>query len=231
MDESKKIEILVDKDSDNHQVKNTLEFSIDNYEGPLDLLLDLAKTQKVDLMQISIVQLVDQYIAYVDKIKKNLEIAADFLVMASWLAYLKSRLLLPEDNVKARNNKNKNKHSGVIGILNLIKDLRKHNFDKIFIFNSSLRFNLIARFSKIPKIYQYPLFSKTNQHIIDTPKKFLRDKLNINGVKNLGYLNQKKLSILQSRSKYSLCSGENIYSLFVLECITNHVKILINKLE
>jgi len=98
MDESKKIEILEDKISDNLQVKNTLELSIDNYEGPLDLLLDLAKTQKVDLMQISIVQLVDQYIAYVEKIKKNLEIAADFLVMASWLAYLKSRLLLPEDD-------------------------------------------------------------------------------------------------------------------------------------
>ena len=98
MDESKKIEILEDKNSDNLQVKKSLELSIDNYEGPLDLLLDLAKTQKVDLMQISIVQLVDQYIAYVDKIKKNLEIAADFLVMASWLAYLKSRLLLPEDD-------------------------------------------------------------------------------------------------------------------------------------
>ena len=55
------------------------------------------------------------------------------------------------------------------------------------------------------------------------------DKLNIKGVKNLGYVNKKKLSILQSRSKYSLCSGENIYSFFVLECITNHVKILINK--
>jgi len=55
------------------------------------------------------------------------------------------------------------------------------------------------------------------------------DKLNIKGVKNLGYVNQKKISILQSRSKYSLCSGENIYSLFVIECITNHVKILINK--
>jgi len=71
MDESKKIEILENKNSDNFQVKNTLELAIDNYEGPLDLLLDLAKTQKVDLMQISIVQLVDQYIAYVDKIKKN----------------------------------------------------------------------------------------------------------------------------------------------------------------
>ncbi len=55
------------------------------------------------------------------------------------------------------------------------------------------------------------------------------DKLNINKVKNLGYIKKKKLDNLQSRSKYSLCSGENIYSLFVIECITNHVKILINR--
>tara|TARA_B100002019_G_C21096579_1_gene511342 strand:- start:52 stop:843 length:792 start_codon:yes stop_codon:yes gene_type:complete len=98
MDESKNINTLEDNNPKTMHVKNTLELSIDNYEGPLELLLDLAKTQKVDLMQISIVQLVDQYISYVDKIKKNLEIAADFLVMASWLAYLKSRLLLPEDD-------------------------------------------------------------------------------------------------------------------------------------
>ncbi len=55
------------------------------------------------------------------------------------------------------------------------------------------------------------------------------DKLELKGVKNLGYLNKKKLTNLQSRSKYSLCSSENIYSLFVLECITNHVKIFINR--
>ena len=55
------------------------------------------------------------------------------------------------------------------------------------------------------------------------------DKLNMKGVINLGYINKKRLNILQSRSKYSLCSGENIYSLFIIECITNHVKILINE--
>ena len=55
------------------------------------------------------------------------------------------------------------------------------------------------------------------------------DKLNINKVKNLGYIKKKKLDNLQSRSKYSLITGENIYSLFVIECITNHVKIFIDK--
>ena len=78
-------------------ISNKFKLNVDNYQGPLELLLDLAKSQKVDLMEISIVQLADQYIAYVDQLKDNLEMAADFLVMASWLAYLKSRLLLPDD--------------------------------------------------------------------------------------------------------------------------------------
>ncbi|MEK9717380.1 MAG: hypothetical protein VW228_03640, partial [Pelagibacteraceae bacterium] len=60
--------------------ENKFDLNIDNYEGPLELLLDLAKSQKVDLMKISITQLADQYIAFIDKVKKNLEIAADFLV-------------------------------------------------------------------------------------------------------------------------------------------------------
>ena len=55
------------------------------------------------------------------------------------------------------------------------------------------------------------------------------DKLNISKVKNLGYIKKKKLDYLQSRSKYSLSTGENIYSLFIIECITNHMKIFINK--
>ncbi len=69
---------------------------VDGYEGPLDLLLTLARNQKVDLARISIVELVDQYLAFVDRVRDGkLEIAADYLVMAAWLAYLKSRLLLP----------------------------------------------------------------------------------------------------------------------------------------
>ncbi len=70
---------------------------IDGYEGPVDVLLDLARDQKVDLKHISIVQLADQYLAFIAKARRdNLEMAAEYLVMAAWLAYLKSRLLLPE---------------------------------------------------------------------------------------------------------------------------------------
>ncbi|MEL6889694.1 MAG: ScpA family protein, partial [Pseudomonadota bacterium] len=69
---------------------------VDGYEGPLDLLLTLGRTQKVDLRQISILQLAHQYLAFVERAKQlRLELAADYLVMAAWLAFLKSRLLLP----------------------------------------------------------------------------------------------------------------------------------------
>ena len=85
------------KPSIQEKQEDEFNLNIDNYEGPLELLLDLAKSQKVDLMKISIVQLADEYLKFINNIKKNLELAADFLVMATWLAYLKSRLLLPDD--------------------------------------------------------------------------------------------------------------------------------------
>ncbi|KJZ21001.1 chromosome segregation protein ScpA [Loktanella sp. S4079] len=71
---------------------------VGSFEGPLDLLLTLSRTQKVDLRQISILALAEQYLAFVEKAKQlRLELAADYLVMAAWLAFLKSRLLLPPD--------------------------------------------------------------------------------------------------------------------------------------
>jgi segregation and condensation protein A len=70
---------------------------LEGFEGPLDLLLDLARTQKVDLAKISILALVEQYLAVIESARRiRLELAADWLVMAAWLAWLKSRLLLPE---------------------------------------------------------------------------------------------------------------------------------------
>ncbi len=77
---------------------DALYLDLDGWEGPLDLLLDLARRQKVDLKAISILALVDQYIVYIERAEAlRLEIAADYLVMAAWLAYLKSALLLPKD--------------------------------------------------------------------------------------------------------------------------------------
>lgn len=76
-----------------------LYVEVDGWEGPLDLLLDLARRQKVDLRQISILALVDQYLTYIDEAEAlKLELAADYLVMAAWLAYLKSAMLLPKED-------------------------------------------------------------------------------------------------------------------------------------
>ncbi|WP_069299448.1 segregation and condensation protein A [Neptunicoccus sediminis] len=75
-----------------------LLIDVDGYEGPLDLLLTLARTQKVDLRKISVLALAEQYLSFVDRAKTlRIELAADYLVMAAWLAFLKSRLLLPVD--------------------------------------------------------------------------------------------------------------------------------------
>jgi len=78
--------------------QEALKIKIDNYSGPLDVLLDLAKTQKVDLTEISITQLADQFIEFISSAKKiNLDLASEYLLMATWLAYLKSKLLLPQE--------------------------------------------------------------------------------------------------------------------------------------
>ena len=75
-----------------------LLMTVDGFEGPLDLLLTLARNQKVDIAKISILKLAEQYLEFVETAKKlNLELAADYLVMAAWLAYLKSRLILPQE--------------------------------------------------------------------------------------------------------------------------------------
>ena len=81
------------------KIDNKISVNIPNYNGPLEVLLDLAKTQKVDLAEISITKLADQFLEFIKNQKNlNLETATEFLLMATWLAYLKSKLLLPEDD-------------------------------------------------------------------------------------------------------------------------------------
>ena len=106
-----------------------------------------------------------------------------------------------------RNSNNSNRHKGFLGTFNLIKDLKKYKFDKIFIFNSSFRFNLIARFSNIPEIYQYPLFNKNKQHITNTPREFIKDKLDIdvNEDPNIQISDQ---LILKTRKKFQIDKNE-----------------------
>ena len=78
---------------------NNFSVNLNSYKGPLDVLLDLAKSQKVDLEKISITKLADQFHEFITNVKKiNLELASEYLLMATWLAYLKSKLLLPESD-------------------------------------------------------------------------------------------------------------------------------------
>jgi segregation and condensation protein A len=84
-------------DDDETPPRGEFRLDLDGYEGPIDVLLQLAREQKVDLTQLSILALADQYLDFVTRARRlRLELAADYLVMAAWLAYLKSRLLLPE---------------------------------------------------------------------------------------------------------------------------------------
>ena len=83
--------------AESESTKGSFVVDLDGYEGPIDVLLTLAREHKLDLTKISILALADQYLEFVAKVRRsNLELAADYLVMAAWLAYLKSRLLLPD---------------------------------------------------------------------------------------------------------------------------------------
>jgi segregation and condensation protein A len=83
--------------SDESASQLSLFLNLEGYEGPIDMLLSLAREQKVDLTRIAILPLAEQYLEFIESAQTlDLEIAADYLVMAAWLAYLKSRLLLPE---------------------------------------------------------------------------------------------------------------------------------------
>ena len=99
MSEVEEIEDTVFSAASSASPDDALIIEVDGFEGPLDLLLALARNQKVDLAKISVLKLADQYLAFMASVRsRDLELAADYLVMAAWLAYLKSRLVLPQAN-------------------------------------------------------------------------------------------------------------------------------------
>lgn len=81
---------------------DVLSLTLDGFEGPIDLLLNLARNHKIDLTKLSILKLAEQYLEFLDNIiKKDIDIAAEYLVMGAWLAFLKSKLLLPQDKIES----------------------------------------------------------------------------------------------------------------------------------
>ena len=121
------------------------------------------------------------YLPFIKALSKKFNSPISILVKENSKAnqYLHQTSYIDKILILKRDNKINNRHDGFFGFLNLAKDLKKHKFDKIFIFNSSLRFYLIAKMCGIPKIYQYPLFTKSKQHITEVPKKFLKKNFDL----------------------------------------------------
>ena len=121
------------------------------------------------------------FLPFIKALYKKFNTPISILVKESSKAdqYLHQTSYIDKIILLERDQKINKRHDGFLGIFNLVKDIKKYNFDKIIIFNSSIRFNLISRLSGIPEIYQYPLFQKSSQHIIDVPKQFIKEKLNL----------------------------------------------------
>ena len=125
-------------------------------------------------------------------VKKNSK--ADEILRGN--TYVKELIFLERDGRKGN-------HEGIKGSLNLILKLRSYKFDKVFIFNSSLRFNLISKFSGIQEISQYPLFKKKKQHIILTAQNFLKKSLNLHIESNPIIKLDEKL-IIKTKQKFNI---------------------------
>jgi heptosyltransferase-2 len=126
------------------------------------------------------------FLPFIEAISKKFNVPVSLLVKKSSKAdqYLKQTDYLDNIIFLERNNKKDDRHNGILGSIRLAQELKKNKFDKIFIFNSSLRFNLIARLANIKEIYQYPLFKKTNQHIVEPAKKLIQKNLGIDIIKD-----------------------------------------------
>ena len=121
------------------------------------------------------------FLPFIEAISKKYHIPIDLLVRESSKTeeFLNETSYINKIHTLDRNFLSNGRHDGILGFFNLVRDIRKENFDKIFIFNSSLRFNLIGKFSKAKEIIQYPLLNKKDQHIINTAKKFIKENINV----------------------------------------------------
>ncbi|MDA9878558.1 hypothetical protein N9C94_01475 [Candidatus Pelagibacter sp.] len=126
------------------------------------------------------------FLPFIETISRKFNTPVSLLVKRSSKAdqYLKQTDYLDKLIFLERNNKKNDRHDGIVGSIRLTQEIKKNEFDKIFIFNSSLRFYLIARMANIKNIYQYPLFKKTNQHIVQPAKDLIKKNLGVDVVKD-----------------------------------------------
>lgn len=146
------------------------------------------------------------YLPFIQAISKKFNTPVSVLVKESSKAdqFLKDSNIINRIIILERNNKLKTgRHEKFAGFFNLVRDLKKHNFDKVFIFNSSFRFNLIVRIAGIKDIYQYPLLQKKDQHVIKAAKELLKKNLGLN-VKNNPEILINNKSVQEAKSKYKI---------------------------
>jgi len=150
------------------------------------------------------------YLPFIDAISKKFNTPVSILVKESSKAeqFLKDSNTINKIIILQRNNKLRSgRHEGLVGFYNLIRDLKQHSFDKVFIFNSSVRFNLIAKISGIKDIYQYPLLQKKGQHVIEAAKELLEKNLGLN-VESDPKISINDQSVQEIRSNYQINNDE-----------------------
>jgi len=150
------------------------------------------------------------YLPFIEAISKKFNTPVSILVKESSKAekILKDNNIINKIIILERGNKQKKgKHDGLIGSYNLARNLRQYDFDKVFIFNSSFRFNLIVRIARIKDIYQYPLLQKKNQHIIRAAKNLLKKNLNLN-IESNPVISISNQSVKEAKIKYQINNDE-----------------------
>ena len=146
------------------------------------------------------------FLPFIEAISKRFNTPVSILVKESSKAeqFLKDSNIINKIIILERNKKLMNgRHEGLTGFYNLIKDLKQHSFDKVFIFNSSFRFNLIARIAGIKDIYQYPLLQKKDQHVIQAAKELLIKNLSLN-IESDPKISINNQSVQEAKSKYKI---------------------------
>jgi len=150
------------------------------------------------------------YLPFIEAISKMFNTPVSILVKESSKAkqFLKDNNIINQIIILERNNRLKNgRHDGLSGFYNLVMDLKQHSFDKVFIFNSSFRFNLIAKIAGIKDIHQYPLLKKKEQHVIGAAKELLKKNLCLN-VESDPKISINNQSVQEVRSKYKINNDE-----------------------
>jgi len=148
------------------------------------------------------------FLPFIEAISKKYNFPISILVKENSKAseYLEKNKYIDKILILERNNKN-NYHDGITGSFNLAKDIKKHKFDKVFIFNSSLRFRLVCKIAGIKEIFQYPLFKKKEQHLIKTAQNFIKKELEVD-VDSNPIINLDTSVIEDIKNKYNIKSNQ-----------------------